>query len=178
MKNCNTCGTTKELSDFHKDRNREDGLTSQCKACRGIKGKARYQANKDRLLAQKSEWRAANRDRILAQKKAYREANKERLSADNKAYRQAHPDKVNARVAKRKARKLKATPVWLTAEQNAEINALYTEAKKLEMITGDKYHVDHIVPLQGKNVSGLHVPWNLQLLTEEENLQKSNSYTE
>lgn len=63
-----------------------------------------------------------------------------------------------------------ATPKWLTEEDKKKIKALKQLAKELHKT------VDHIVPLQGKRVSGLHVPWNLQILSKEENSYKYNSY--
>jgi hypothetical protein len=76
------------------------------------------------------------------------------------------------------ASKLNATPNWLTQEHHDQIKLIYAHAKECELLTGDKYHVDHIVPLQGENVSGLHVPWNLQVLPADINIKKSNSYGE
>lgn len=94
----------------------------------------------------------------------------------NKTYKAKNRDKLrankNARKAKRRAKKLERTPSWLSKSQKEETKLLYRRASfkcwKAEM------QVDHIVPLQGKTVSGLHVPWNLQLLTKEENLRKFN----
>lgn len=74
----------------------------------------------------------------------------------------------------RQAQKLNATPRWLSDEQLAEINALYARSSQMTRETGVVHHVDHIVPLRGKTVCGLHVPWNLQVITAAENLQKSN----
>jgi hypothetical protein len=65
---------------------------------------------------------------------------------------------------KRHASKMNRTPKWLTKEQRTEIRSFYLRATKLSKETGILYHVDHIVPLQGKTVSGLHVPWNLQVM--------------
>ncbi|MDM0041827.1 HNH endonuclease signature motif containing protein [Variovorax sp. J22R193] len=75
--------------------------------------------------------------------------------------------------AKRRASKLQRTPAW--ADLKA-IQAFYAEAKRLTLATGIVHHVDHIIPLQGKTVSGLHVANNLQILTAAENLKKNNRF--
>ena len=82
--------------------------------------------------------------------------------------------------ANRRALKLKATPHWLTPAQCEATRSTYEEAARLTRETGVPHHVDHIVPLQGRcprtkrrNVCGLHVPWNLQVLTRPENTAKN-----
>jgi len=81
-----------------------------------------------------------------------------------------------AKRARRRAAELNATPDWLTAIHKAQITEYYEVATALETQTGIKHHVDHIIPLKAKIASGLHVPWNLQVLTATENLRKHNSY--
>ncbi len=76
--------------------------------------------------------------------------------------------------ARRRATKMNATPSWLTDDDIQEIRNIYEQAKILSEKHGIKYHVDHVIPLSGKNVSGLHVPWNLQILTKKDNMLKSN----
>lgn len=81
------------------------------------------------------------------------------------------------RYAELSAKKRKQrTPIWLTKEHKKQINKVYKQAKYLSEEHGIKYHVDHIVPLVGKRVSGLHVPWNLQILKASENLKKHNRF--
>jgi 5-methylcytosine-specific restriction endonuclease McrA len=89
-----------------------------------------------------------------------------------------NPARVKAAKIRYEYRLTRATPEWLTDEQWAEMNAVYFQARRLTRRTGVRHQVDHIVPLKGKSVSGLHVPWNLQILTQQENVTKSNRYAE
>ena len=73
----------------------------------------------------------------------------------------------------RKANKLQRTPSWLNAGHWLEIECIYKYCSSLRRI-GLNYEVDHIVPLQSKVVSGMHVPWNLQVITGAENSAKGN----
>lgn len=82
----------------------------------------------------------------------------------------------NSISAKYRASQLQRTPKWLSESQLTEIKDFYKKAVQMGKQTGIKYHVDHIVPLQGTNVSGLHVPWNLQILTALENCTKKNTF--
>ena len=74
----------------------------------------------------------------------------------------------------RKFRIKQATPDWLIPEQVVEIESKYFQARTLERKTGQKYHVDHIIPLKHPLVCGLHVPWNLRVITAEENNKRKN----
>lgn len=89
-------------------------------------------------------------------------------------YKIANPDLYKELVNVRRRRFRDATPKWLTAEQKLEIRFHYRMAIALSRATKVPHAVDHIVPLQGDNVCGLHVPWNMQVMTQGENLRKSN----
>ena len=90
------------------------------------------------------------------------------------AWKKNNPGRTSAIVAKRRADRAQRTPAWLTGEQLTAMDKLYKQAAWLTKITGVKWHVDHIVPLKGKNVSGLHIPDNLQVIPARENLKKGN----
>lgn len=90
--------------------------------------------------------------------------------------KEAHRHYMRENVAKRDACKLHATPDWLTDAQRDDIKAIYDEAVRLTANTGIPHHVDHIVPPRHPDVCGLHVPWNLQILTADDNQRKSNSF--
>ena len=96
------------------------------------------------------------------------------LLSKNKLWRIKNPGKARALYAARYAIEIKATPVWLSEGDKQRITETYDEAIRLTRETGEPHQVDHIVPLKGKFVSGLHVPWNLQVITAVENLKKGN----
>jgi 5-methylcytosine-specific restriction endonuclease McrA len=99
----------------------------------------------------------------------------ETIRKEKAAWKKRNRDRDASNRAARRARELQAMPQWLTAEHRAEIAALYREAARLSRETGIRHHVDHIYPLAGKLCSGLHVPWNLQILTAVANMAKSNA---
>lgn len=115
-----------------------------------------YEANKEQVIN-------AAKTRPVEQLRAYRntwkENNKTQVRADTKARRRKHRE---------------ATPKWLSRKQKSEIRQLYQIAITMTQTTGEQYVVDHIVPLRSHEVCGLHVPWNLRVITQEENLKKSN----
>jgi hypothetical protein len=139
-------------------------------------------ANRARLTHQKKAYHAAHRDEDRTRAKAYYAANQESIKAywaRNKAktakrgaaYKQANRGRYTAHQRKRDAVRLKAMPAW--ADPKA-IAAVYREAARLTRETGVQHDVDHICPLQGKTVCGLHVDYNLQILTHVENMRKHN----
>jgi hypothetical protein len=101
---------------------------------------------------------------------------KETISRYWKEHYIAHKSKYRAKAGKRRAAKLQATPKWLTTKQLLAIECKYSVVEMLSKHGTQKYAVDHIVPLQGKTVCGLHVPWNLQVITELDNMKKGNRF--
>ena len=124
--------------------------------------KAYREANKEKTAAQKKTYDQTNKEKIAS----YYQANKENIAAQQKTYNKENPGVIRAKSAKRRAAKLQQTPPWYS---HADCIALYKEAKP-------GYHLDHIIPLQGENVSGLHWHHNLQLLSAAENMSKSNNF--
>jgi hypothetical protein len=103
--------------------------------------------------------------------KTWRESNSDKARACTKKWRSEHKEYDVAKAAKRKALKLSATPVWA---DKSKIKAEYALAQWCTDVMGSIYHVDHIVPLKGKTVCGLHVEANLRVLPALDNINKSN----
>jgi hypothetical protein len=176
MKTCSNCSTEKPFSDFHKNKSRKDGLNGFCKNCMKEKCSASYQKNKKKYLENGKKWRAENRDRHIFLSKRWNANNDDRCKENARKWCEENIDKRRAITANRSASKRNATPKWLTKEQKQQIQNFYWLARDLELISGEEYHVDHIIPLSGQNVCGLHVPWNLQVLPKDLNLKKGISY--
>jgi len=113
---------------------------------------------------------------LVKERAAKRPAEKKR--AYRKVWDQANPEVKKIHVNVRRRRHRQATPKWLSPEQRAQIRALYQAAAALTKGTGAPHEVDHVVPLAGDNVCGLHVPWNLQVVPMPLNRRKSNSVLE
>ena len=121
----------------------------------------------------RKEYRARNAERIKAQSKAYREAKKDSLSAYQKEYSSKNKIKLTAKAAVRRSKVRSQTLRGISTQHFLEI---YAERDFMQKATGIEHHVDHIVPLNGADVCGLHVPWNLRVVSAKENLSKATSY--
>lgn len=109
------------------------------------------------------------REKVIAASKAYYQANRDEVRRKQNAYHRSNPPaRLKAR-ARYEQRIRERTPPWLTDEHWWQISEFYQACPP-------GHHVDHIIPLHGRNVCGLHVPWNLQYLTGPENLRKGNSF--
>lgn len=135
-KRCNKCISILKRKYFNKDMTTSDNLKNKCKNCDKIAS----------ILYKKE-----NRDSILVSYKLYDNTHKEKRLAKN---------------AKRRATKLKATPIWFEKEK---IEELYKQSSK-------DTHIDHILPLQNNLICGLHCFDNLQAISAKENLEKSNKF--
>ena len=130
--------------------------------------------------AERKEYLKNNKEKLLPAiikyQTAYYESNREKLLQARREYVQLNPEKLAAQSAKRKAARSQRTPGWLTQTDYAIMDSFYAQARAMSDQTGEKYHVDHIVPLRGKKVSGLHVPSNLRVIPAAENIRKFNHY--
>ena len=171
MKKCSKCNKEKELTCFGTYNNRGKVLVRRsCNQCRSKAQQEYYKENKESLRAKDKTQEA------LQKQKEYREANKARVLANKKKWRDTNKGKQIAILQKRRAAKIKRTPSWLSQEHQKAIRLEYELAAWCTAVTGIIYHVDHIVPLRGKTVSGLHVPWNLQVIPAKDNLAKGNRF--
>jgi hypothetical protein len=124
----------------------------------------RYQQDKSKIRARLD---AISREQKSLKNKKWYEKNKEHAKQVSAQWAKNNPHKRAATFAKYRATKLQAIPKWLSDSQLKAIESIYKSCPV-------GYEVDHMVPLQGKEVRGLHVPWNLQYLTVSDNRQKSN----
>lgn len=186
MKKCIRCNEEKYLSEFHNHKGRKDGKVSACKVCANARAAAWSLANpnhkrkRNKTEAQKQaardrarQWRLDNPERFQKNKAEWAAKNAAKIHQYKVDWQKRNRHKVHAQTMKRRAKKLSATPSWAN---NQAIQEIYGIARDLCVLTGQKWEVDHIIPLRGKLVSGLHVEGNLQIIPASINRSKQNRY--
>ncbi len=187
---CYTCEKEKPVSDYNLDKKAKDGLRASCRAClkeknqkwtsenrdkvrvklnseRRKKWHNEYRRNRKEIRAKEArDYRAKKGDEYRARRRKYYQENRVRLIEYRREYIKKNPWFNRAASARNRALILQRTPPW------ADLEAI----KKIYKECPDGMVVDHVVPLRGKVVSGLHVENNLQYLTAEENGKKSNKF--
>ena len=136
--------------------------------------KENYIAKKDDYVRRRDKWYKENKEKKAAGSKALYAKNKTARISQINQWRKQNPYYGYTKCAERRATKLKATPPWLAEFDKHYIKCIYKQAMTLSKLDNIKYHVDHIYPLKGKTVSGLHVPTNLQIIKASENIAKAN----
>ena len=161
MKTCSNCKEEKPLKSFSKDKSRKDGFEYTCKSCGNTAREKYYKANKEVILAKGRERYFNNHDNEKQRSLRWARSNKVKNTAKTMRYN---------------ANKLQAIPSWVGEEEEWLIEEVYDLSKLRTELTGLKHHVDHIAPLQGRTVCGLHTIDNLQVLTASHNQSKGNRY--
>jgi len=146
MKKCRDCREEKEVAAFIKNKLCKDGIDTLCLVC--------------------------NRKRV----RAWRQAGNRDSAKESRKYYAKNPRACYEKMHRRRLKKRKAIPKWLTSDDKFIIAEIYSLAKLRKTLTGIEWHVDHIIPLAGKAVCGLHTPDNLQVITAHDNHVKSNTY--
>lgn len=193
MKQCATCKESRPFADFYRNRTRADGFAQRCKPCtrahtattrdaRKEWERAYFAQNRERLDVYRDKYRAENRDRLAEQQRmrdasradyfaAYREEFRDKRKAYAHEYAARNRPQFAEKRRRRTAQILRATPPW--ADLNA-IREFYEDAARLCLETGYAWEVDHLYPLKGKTVCGLHNQFNLRVITKEENRSKGS----
>jgi 16S rRNA C1402 (ribose-2'-O) methylase RsmI len=190
LKTCIKCKKELDIFNFYKCKNY---YQSSCKLCFKIykknytelnvdlnkKHQKTYrEKNKEKIKKYRDEYVLKNYEKVKEAKKNYILNNKEKYKQIIKEYKQKNKHAILYNTQYSKARKLKRTPKWLSKNDIWLIKEIYDLSRLRTKLFGFKWNVDHIIPMNGKNVSGLHVPQNLRVIPEFLNLKKSNKFLE
>ena len=201
-KKCSHCGEVKPLTEFYKRKASKDGYRPQCKLCYSETRKANdakpevrarineqnmeyHWRNREKRCAamakwqkdnwgQVLEWRAENADKIAVIQRRWIDNHPEKKAASDRRWLENNRGKARAQRAKREKAIRRQTPPWADL---VAIEKVYVKSAEKTAKTGIPHHVDHIIPLQGRLVSGLHIKSNLRVIPAIDNIRKSNSYT-
>ena len=160
-----------------------------------IKRQEYYLKNKERIKALNKAWAEENKALVAETKRRYRkqltQEKREELNAKSrdryyatidkqkarkKEYRSKNKAITNANASKRRAAQIQRTPAWTSEFDLFKIQCMYKIAAMLTRVNNEPWTIDHTIPLQGKRVSGLHVPNNLQFMRARENESKRNKF--
>ena len=177
MRFCKDCKIEKPLEKFVKDKRAKEGRTNQCNECKNAENRVWVAANpeKNRLIkraSQKKHYTTEKRRREYLTP-GYYEKQRER----QRKSRIANPIPYMLRCRERKRHVKLRTPKWLTKQDKQYMRDLYIVAKIFSDNSVENYHVDHIIPLRGKYVNGLHVPSNLQIIEAITNIRKQAQFS-
>lgn len=161
MKECRKCKNTLPLNSFSKYKRSPDGLQLRCKSC----CKEDYRRYRDR-------YKSIDRSEYFTE---YRKENRELIRERNRKWQSENKETVLKKEHRRRKKLKDATPAWLSDYDKQEIRNYYIARNVMRVASGENYTVDHVIPFCGDNVSGLHVPWNLQIITNIENILKGTS---
>lgn len=158
---CKQCNCEDLLDNFPINKPSKDGRLLICKSCKSLNDKKYYELKKENIINKVKEYSKLNPHVGIAARKKYKK-NNPGLHQEWRARKYAG----------------NACPNWLTDIQFMQIDWFYKAAKMMTDTTGIKHVVDHIHPLRGNGFNGLHVPWNLQCITEKANQHKGNRIKE
>lgn len=177
---CKTCKEVKPKSEFGKDARLRSGVRSECKVCSRLRTKRWREENPDKVQEYKKRsdwsqrWVKYNPEKRREASRAYYARNRDAHAERVKAWNEKNQGKRRAITMSYRAAKMRATSPWYSELDDFVLSELHSKASLLESLGHGKFHVDHIVPLQGKTVCGLHCKENWQLLGASENVKKSN----
>jgi hypothetical protein len=188
-KKCSRCAEVKAIGHYPVDTRTTDGRGSECLVCKQVESRNR---NRRRGMVERIPQSVHDTEKrcrtckIVKQISDFYEVSHKRNADGHMAHCKScwavKSDETRRKLAHyyteyanhRRAGFRKASPSWLTKEHRKEMVKFYELSKKMAKLTGQRYEVDHIIPLKGKLVCGLHVPWNLQVIPMTKNRQKSN----
>ena len=131
--------------------------------------RANYYKDVDKSRQRARGYAEAHKVEAAARTKEWTQRNQERKKASDKRWKDNNPSHYHSLKAKYRAARRMACPPWVDDAHMARIHEVYRLRRQISEQTGVVHEVDHIVPLQGKTVCGLHVWWNLRVIPREEN---------
>ena len=140
--------------------------------------RANYYKDVDKSRQRAREYAEAHKAEASARTKEWTQQNPERKKASDKRWKDNNPAHYHSLKAKYRAARRMACPPWVDNAHMARIHEIYRLRRQISEQTGVVHEVDHIVPLQGKTVCGLHVWWNLRVIPREENNRRPRIWSD